>query len=162
MLDVHELVQREVDETAAENLESAEEIRLLRELADRLRIAEIEILFPTGYTDSSGDGTIDSIEAFITPRDADGDAIKYPGTMDISLETHATFAKKARIVKSWEASRKTLAEAWHEGLFPSYALLLEWDEAPSEDEALLLRVVFHPLAGESLEEWFSMTGKFSK
>lgn len=79
----------------------------------------------------------DLLAAMVTPRDADGNVLKLPGTLRLELFDLARPADKQRIGQ-WEFDPEQTRDHWHNGLLGSgYRFRLPWQQIP-QHEALLL------------------------
>lgn len=93
----------------------------------------------------------DSVQFLIEPKDADGHAIKMPGSVHIELFEYAANGVKVPL-SAWDISSRELRRSWDQPLFggPAYRILVPFKALPANERMRVL-VRFTTLDGKLFE-----------
>lgn len=104
-----------------------------------------------GYRNNPKSLYDDSVQFLIEPKDADGHAIKVPGSVHIELFEFAANGVKVPL-SAWDISQRELRRSWDQPLFggPSYRILVPFKALPANERMRVL-VRFTTLDGKMFE-----------
>jgi len=104
-----------------------------------------------GYRNNPKSLYDDSVQFLIEPKDADGHAIKVPGSVHIELFEYAANGVKVPL-SAWDISQRELRRSWDQPLFggPSYRILVPFKALPA-NERMRVVVRFTTLDGKLYE-----------
>jgi hypothetical protein len=96
-------------------------------------IKQIVLARQTGGYDEDGVPGDEALQVVLEPRDADGHAIKAPGTLHVeALEISPEGLK--RPLSAWDVPPEKLRQSWRNGLFSTgYYIVLPWKACPSTE-----------------------------
>ncbi|QDU60221.1 hypothetical protein Pan216_10600 [Planctomycetes bacterium Pan216] len=94
-------------------------------------LSKIDVGRATGARDFEGDGVYDGFQIQVQPLDPEGDALKVPGRITVSLFQKGHLGKIEEL-GVWHAEGEVLRESWRAGLFGScYSLDYLWQLPPT-------------------------------
>jgi hypothetical protein len=104
----------------------------------------------TGGRDDDGLPGDETLQVVISPKDADGTAVKVPGRATVTAFDILPEGQKVPIGR-WDVTNEQLRKAWKGGLLGSgYFLPLQWDLPPTSGR-VRVAVVFNTPDGKSFE-----------
>lgn len=112
----------------------------------------------TGGRDDDGMPGDETLQVVISPKDADGTAVKVPGRATVTAFDILPEGQKVPIGR-WDVTAEQLRKAWKGGLLGSgYFLPLQWDLPPTSSR-VRVAVVFTTTDGRSFESDRDVTVK---
>ncbi len=156
-------LMRDLQQTRAENLQLAEQIRALSALGPdkRVNLYELKRVRITRYSnfyDKNDDGKREKLIVYVEPVDTVGDAIKAAGTVDVQLWNLNNLNGEA-LLGQWRVEPNELRRLWYDTLVSaSYRLTFD---APQEldvlAEPLTVKVTFTDyLTGEIFRDQYAI------
>ena len=145
-------LQKELKKTRAELEAQSHELNRLREqrtrtkLARGLRADSIEIPFYSPVVKPGG------LDLWIVPRDAQGDVVKVPGTVQVRIRRRGLLGlgTTGHAVREWSVPAGKLKDLWEGQLYQGYHMLLTWSKEGRPDLAdTLVQVRFTGPDGKS-------------
>ncbi len=127
-----------------------EAVDLRRQLAEGKRIAHAEQVvalgrvegislnkYLTGGLDRDGVPGDEMFAAFVVPTDADGNVVKAPGSVTVTVLDLSKPDAQQRVGR-WEFGPKDSEPLWHSGFFGSgYAVRVPWQSLPDSSQLLV-------------------------
>jgi len=147
-------LQKELKETRAELEAERHELNKLREQRSRaelsrgLRADSIEIPFYSPVVKPGG------LDLWIVPRDAQGDVVKVPGTLQVRICRRGLLGlgTTGHTVREWSVQAGKLKDRWEGQLYRGYHVLLTWSKEGRPDLAdTLVQVRFTGPDGKTRE-----------
>jgi len=123
-------------------------------LEDLSRLESVGLTRYTGFYDKDEDGVKEALIVYVQPIDQQGDVVKAPGAVDISLWDLSREPDGARLGQ-WHVGAKDLQKLWFSTLMrTNYRLLFEAPAgAATADKPLTIRMTFTDyLAGRTLTD----------
>ncbi|HID21862.1 MAG TPA: hypothetical protein EYP14_05605, partial [Planctomycetaceae bacterium] len=109
----------------------SDQIALLAQV-ERLKINALL----TGGIDRDGQPGDEALSVFLAPQDHQGDALKVPGTLRLTLYDLGQAGRET--IGTWTFSPDQMRERWHRGVLGvGYQFELSWQEPPRSDELVL-------------------------
>lgn len=139
----------QVEQLKRDNVTLTEQVETLAAIEPDVRIAamtvpeSIRIARHTGFYDKTSDGKPDSLIVHLEPFDANQDAVKAAGRVEVELWNLAASSEQARL-GLWQVNADELKGLWGRGLTGSYYRLtfpLE-DILKGDEKELTVRVRF--------------------
>lgn len=156
-------LMRELQQTRAENEQLAEQIKALSpfpedKVMNPYEIERIKITRYTNFYDKNDDGKREKLIVYIQPIDAEGDAIKAAGTMDVQLWNLNNLNGQA-MLSQWQIDPNDLRQLWYDTLV-SANYRLTFDAPEQLDvlaEPLTVKVTFTDyLTGEIFRDQYAI------
>ncbi len=130
--------RREVESLHAELNSSGGNVLLPEQVHSLAQLTSVEIdKFRSGGLESDGKPGDDALNAVLIPRDATGDAIKVPASIELSLFDLADSDRSAPIGR-WTFDANDALAHWHRGFMGSgYQFRLPWQTIPRHEQLVL-------------------------
>jgi hypothetical protein len=156
-------LMRDLQQVRAENEQLAEQIKAMSvfpedKTINPYEIERIKISRYTNFYDKNDDGKREKLIVYVQPIDADGDAVKAAGTMDVQLWNLNNLNGQAMLAE-WQIDPNELRHLWYDTLVSAnYRLTFD---APKEldvlAEPLTVKVTFTDyLTGEIFRDQYAI------
>ena len=142
-------MQKQMDQTKAENERLKKQNKVLAALPDKVKgenlsdIEEVKITKLTNLYDKNKDGKKEKLIVYLQPTDRDGDVVKAPGEVDVELWDLEKEPGKAKL-GDWQVKPKELKKLWFSTVLgTNYRLTFNIGEmAIDPTEPLTVKVAF--------------------
>lgn len=156
-------LMRDLQQVRAENEQLAQQIKALSVFPDDkpinpYEIERVNIVRYTNFYDKDNDGKREKLIVYVQPIDAEGDAVKAAGTMDVQLWNLNNLSGQA-MLGQWQVDPNELRKMWFDTLVSAnYRLTFD---APEEldvlAEPLTVKVTFTDyLTGEIFRDQYAI------
>lgn len=144
--------RREIDTLRTEIAESGHSQIPPEQAAALVQVTRIEVQpWLTGGVDKDEAPGDDALTVHFVPRDDQGEIVKLPGKIKITLTDPASEPDR-QIVGSWTFSPEECREQWTRGLLGGgYQFTLPWDDSPSNSR-LVVHVEYETPDGRSFDD----------
>ncbi len=144
--------RREIDLLRTELAEAGNPRVTPEHAAAMVQVSRIEVLpWLTGGIDKDDDPGDDALAVYFTPRDDQGEVVKLPGNIKITL-TDPALETDQQTVGSWTFSPEECRDAWTRGFMGGgYQFTLPWENSPV-NARLVVHVEYATPDGRSFDD----------